>query len=520
MTSTDGQSPDLSAVPSFLSGTTGTLDFFDQSGNGNDPTSVSASRPPMILANAINGKQGVTMGVSPTTGVSANAFLTLPAGLSNARRSLTVISAFAIEPGPENSWGLWTIGVVTDAASDTQVVYDTTGNSAPLYVIDNNFRAGTSPSTGQIITYSVLSGSSNLKVRINGVSTSLTAATAITLTSGRWGRAGWSSATSGNADHFAFIVYPAQLSDAEAASDEAVLNTVFVISPSPKRLLTFDGDSITRGGVGNDYGRTLAHQTIPLITNMIYTPNFAVSGQTAAQIYARSNTTFTKSYNAGNSSNVVAVLMGTNDIAALSVSFANTATTNATFTSASKVIAVVSSTGMAMGNGFIATNIPNTAKIVSVDSSVQVTLDTFPTGTGAAASATTIDYAIISSSAATIFNNSIAPYVAAAKTFGFSGVVVGTIIPRFWSGVPSSTPASIFAMDQTRLALNLLIIANAIGDGYAVADYGGISALSTGNATNVPNSTYYYTVDLIHPNALGYALMAPLLAAAANPLVI
>lgn len=516
-TSADNQTPDLSAVAAFLSGTTGVVQFYDQSPSALDPTIVVATGPQLILANAIGGKQPIAAGTS-AVGTIGSFFMSLNAGLSNARTAVTQICALALGGGPFNSEGFFGLGTSATLGNNLSAIYDTTGNKSPLYVINQSFNSTVSvqtPSASQPIIYSIQSGVGALKTRLNGTSVSRTASTAITLTGGYLGRAPYSSGTVGPANIFAYVAYPADMADADVAADEAVLATVFSVKLTYTKTVYSDGDSIPCGLNIAGFLRNLQFDSIPSLTGNIYTPNFAIAGQTAAATYARRATTFAQAYNAGYTANVGFAWMGVNDIRALAVTFANTATSTATFLTGSNSAVVISAAGMNIGDGFIATGYPLNTRITNIVGTT-ITTDLNSTAPGTGVAVTTISYTTCASSASTIYTSYHLPYVQAGYTFGFSRMVLGTVIPDFFAGVASATSASTMAMELVRQALNTLITGGAVANNYSVADFASLTQLSNGTPQNQPNGTYYAS-DLVHPNAAGYALQAPLFIAAVNP---
>lgn len=112
----------------------------------------------------------------------------------------------------------------------------------------------------------------------------------------------------------------------------------------------------------------------------------------------------------------------------------------------------------------------------------------------------------------TCFNN-IVTYVNARKVKGFNSVIVGTTLPRAWSG--SGTDQS--QKETERLTLNSLITTNAVADGYIVADYAALFPTAS-TYTNTGNG---FSVDGIHPTAItfGPSYMSTVFANAVNPLL-
>jgi lysophospholipase L1-like esterase len=111
----------------------------------------------------------------------------------------------------------------------------------------------------------------------------------------------------------------------------------------------------------------------------------------------------------------------------------------------------------------------------------------------------------------TIYNTYMVPLIQAVTAAGFTGLVVGTVIPRNWSGTGGGTPTQ---KEARRKALNALIRAGATTYGYTCVDYETAldASLLSNPTTGVVTAGYY--LDGIHPNEAGYALMAPVLAAA------
>lgn len=106
----------------------------------------------------------------------------------------------------------------------------------------------------------------------------------------------------------------------------------------------------------------------------------------------------------------------------------------------------------------------------------------------------------------TIYNDCLLPYIQARIAQGYK-VVVGTMLPRQWTG--SATDIS--QKETERLAYNSLIISNAVGEGYTVADYAGIYPVA---ATYISGS-----VDGIHPSTSQYSSISTVYIAAVNPLL-
>jgi lysophospholipase L1-like esterase len=101
-----------------------------------------------------------------------------------------------------------------------------------------------------------------------------------------------------------------------------------------------------------------------------------------------------------------------------------------------------------------------------------------------------------------LFNNSLVPYVAAAKAAGYK-VVIGTLLYR--TGQVSS-------FETERQTYNNLVRSNAVADGYTVVDYDSVVQLQN-------PQTAGYSSDGTHPTSLGYSVLAPVAAAAINPLL-
>ncbi len=104
---------------------------------------------------------------------------------------------------------------------------------------------------------------------------------------------------------------------------------------------------------------------------------------------------------------------------------------------------------------------------------------------------------------ANLFNKSVLPYVQYAQGLGYS-VIVGTIIPR--SGLTAG-------QETERQAYNALVLSSAAANNYEVADY---TALPQFDAQADATNTTYYSGDGVHPNSVGYGLMANVDATAIN----
>ncbi len=92
------------------------------------------------------------------------------------------------------------------------------------------------------------------------------------------------------------------------------------------------------------------------------------------------------------------------------------------------------------------------------------------------------------------------------KPAGVDAVVIVTCIPR--SGFALGTGNF---YEDARLRWNSNVIGGAAANGYVVSDWTSLSQFST--QTSYTNTNYYFT-DGVHPNDAGYALIAPLDAAA------
>lgn len=100
---------------------------------------------------------------------------------------------------------------------------------------------------------------------------------------------------------------------------------------------------------------------------------------------------------------------------------------------------------------------------------------------------------------ANLYNNSLLPYVVAAKAAGYT-VIVGTVIYR----------ASLTAPQEAeRVTYNGLVRSGAVANGYTIADYDGIVQLQNPQVAG-------YSSDGTHPTTLGYGLMAQVAATAIN----
>ncbi len=103
--------------------------------------------------------------------------------------------------------------------------------------------------------------------------------------------------------------------------------------------------------------------------------------------------------------------------------------------------------------------------------------------------------------ASTIYNSYLLPYISSMKAAGFTKAIVGTTLPRLWTG--SATDIS--EREAERLAYNTLIRDGAVANDYIVADYSSIW-----DADTVSYTTGGGSVDGIHPSVASYALMAPI----------
>lgn len=101
----------------------------------------------------------------------------------------------------------------------------------------------------------------------------------------------------------------------------------------------------------------------------------------------------------------------------------------------------------------------------------------------------------------TVYNSFLVPYIQSMQAAGFQKVIVGTMLPRLWTG----SATDILEREAERLAYNTLIRDNATLYNYIVADY---SSIWDSNPTSY--TTGGGSVDGIHPTVASYALMAPI----------
>lgn len=414
----DGQSPDISGVAAWLGGSTATVDIvYDQTGNGNHLTQTTATlRPLFDPANAIGGRCPITFGASHTVDGLAPTWLTMPAAMSTDQRSSTLLLV-ATTAGPNPNTALVGFGT---GASDYGGAYTTTNTSGAKFggfsaLNAAGYQAGPQMMTAAPSIAMIQAGPAALKTRVDGTQTSFAASAAATHAGGRLGSASYQYASAGAMQLFGLVLYPATLTDADAASVEAACRTIHALPASYDRQVVYDGDSISAAYYGRLKLAGLAQRMGLAGDPAAYV--IAVSGQTMATTHANRVNALAR-IRSGYARNVLHLLAGTNDIE----------------------------------NG---------------------------------------------TSASAVWTNAMLPYIQAGAAAGYT-VVVGTVIPRGWS-------SNAAGKDMERLSLNATIRANAGSTGYAVADYGAITDLTTGAANNPPTPGYF--VDGIHPNRAGQDLM-------------
>ena len=316
---------DMSGLTAFAAGSGVVTDrWYDQayvvnggSAGANDAVQATAANRPRIRPeNAMRGKQPVSMGLTSAGISGANIALALPS-VATTRQSVTRIWVGALISGPRNTDGIWGLGNNATATNNLSLVYDTNG----LRPVDNRLEAGAlGPATAQLAIYSLVSGPTSQKLYCNGVQIlSKAAPSDIALTGGWLGLPAWSSVVTGCSDVCADVLYSTPLSDADRIAVETVLAQRFGITYAGyTKIVGFDGHSIPQGLAAGGFYQNLVRKTTNAWNGPLpKTPNFAISGQTAEQIYNRRASTANSLEASNYSKKALVVQMATNSIAAL-----------------------------------------------------------------------------------------------------------------------------------------------------------------------------------------------------------
>lgn len=123
-------------------------------------------------------------------------------------------------------------------------------------------------------------------------------------------------------DWRAFAIFDHPLTDDEISSLELFFRRELSLSDSKgaRNLIIFDGDSITGGMFGNDQRKkSYPQKALIAQTSPFESYNFAVEGQTCAQMLADQATQVLPRYDATKTHNILLAFAGTNDLAAASV---------------------------------------------------------------------------------------------------------------------------------------------------------------------------------------------------------
>ncbi|WP_269516038.1 hypothetical protein [Brevundimonas subvibrioides] len=407
---------------------------------------TAASRPLIRAENVTRGRATISLGCNPAGQSAAGANLRNPNAV-NARNSTTLFWVGVLTGGVINSLGLMGLGSDGTGGSGLSLLYDNTASQPTLYPLNQGLQSGMiGPPTAEPVIITLVSGSPNTLLRINGVTVAtMPAPTAAALTTALLGRGQWFASASGSSDFLAAASSSSVLSVAQCQAVEADLATIFRIALGNRAsLLSLEGDSLTaqmnESGFHLGWSRQLLEDLDAEGFPVPYLPNFATAAATAAACNSQRATTWAQSSNKGATKLAHHFWAGTNDIAALA-------------------------SGAIVGG------------------------------------------------ANAIWTTSILPYIqymADASRFGPGRVIVGTIIPRGWTG----TPTDIGQREAERLALNALIVSNAATYGYVVADYGAIAALNggaSGGNPNSPNAACYATGSAMHLNVAGQTLVKTVL---------
>lgn len=460
---------DPTGVATFTGASTTAADLWcDQlAGAANAERTTAEQRPQFYLANAVRGKFPIMMGTNVSGQIGANG-LAIPSSVVNSRTGVTVLAVFAPYSGAASGYNLFSLGTDATATNNLNVLYATPSR---LVVQNQVLNAGSAPcnmSAPSTLAIRSGSGTNQMKLRLNGVESTGTSSTAATLTGGVIGNP---NGAAGPCGMYFFAVYPGVLTDAEISAWEAWAAARFDVVLAPTVGLTTDGDSITCGRTGFIFGRAMQFYGESALSTRVAITNFGVGGQTAAQVYARRATTFAAGYSASRAKNLLAVLMGTNDITQNSLwTFADAAvaTTTATATISTNVLTVADATGIAIGQTVNAVGVPSLTAATYV-TGVSGTSITISNNVTAALSDTAVKFGAGTTATSAVTASPTLPVASAA------GFAAGHYIRA--TGVPFGTTVLSIAGNVLTLSGNVTVsngavvvavdpaIANTLADG-------------------------------------------------------
>lgn len=336
--SSDAGTLDLAAMPgnvnmsgydAFAGAATTTAErFYDQAYviNGgaagvNDVVAETPSAGPIFRkANAINGKQPVSMSCTPAGNFSSGRAMKNAVTVTD-KSNVTFFYVGALAGGTVDTLAPWCVGTEATAANYLGPAYNTFNQMAAFYPFgyyDDNTIGG--PQSGQLAVFCHTSGPSGQSLRINGVERwqTSTPIASSTLTGFLLGRHGWTGAPFGPADVTGYALYSG-LTLSQIQAREAALGAIFNVPIGVQsRLLSYEGDSIP-AGMNNGmfyrgYARQLNDAWLAEGKTLPNTPNFCGGTGTAVQMYGTRDTTWKYSSNKGATTLRHLFSAGTNDI--------------------------------------------------------------------------------------------------------------------------------------------------------------------------------------------------------------
>lgn len=301
--------------------------WYDQTTSAFDIIQATGGNQPIYAgANQSASSGSITTGIASATGLFASTFMTRNVGATVNSRSFTWIQVLTYCGGASNSYSTGAIGTGTGGAGTgggLSSTYDNTNNASPLYIVGSSdatlqFKNTTTkaPPVGTKCIVTIQGQAAASIVRINGKVQSNSAVPNVALAGGFLGKGAWSGTTSCWADIESDILITGDLTGPETIALETQLAVMHGIAAYPTNVCGWDGDSIPQ--YGQTYGHGWAYQVARLTTAPWYLPDFAIGGQTTANVNARRATTFAQ-INAlatllGSTKKAVHNNMGTNDI--------------------------------------------------------------------------------------------------------------------------------------------------------------------------------------------------------------
>lgn len=335
----DGVSADFAAADAFAGSSKIYVSiWYDQSGNG-DHLTVAPIGPYVLPGNAVNGHRTLTSGTD-----------------ANSMQSTVQVAL------DRQAFSVASIGYTATPCRFTGVIdFDlfNNGNSNLVRAAALPFSKYQAITEGPTLNYDnevaipscrVLRGNaSQSDLNVNGKMVTAAAFPAGTVNSMTMNNAFGASQPK---EHFCFLKFNRYLSDADV---DAIMRWAFVhldIVPQVRDVVLVVGDSISGGATTNDNPWSRYMQFNLLNPRLIH--NIALDGQTAAYYLANTASWLTTAYLPAGRKNVVAILLGTNDIQASD----DAPTIYARLTSLVSAAKAVSSSKVVLGTLLPATGIP------------------------------------------------------------------------------------------------------------------------------------------------------------------